>query len=225
MSDLRNKLMKTFSPFNGMSSGKNKLGGVIKMESKKKNFTGGAYREFQRPRIPDTFHYGEIVSWKFRGKYYTDHQKSYICLPLCLYFESGDFCNKEIGGFSSKMEALKAREITIFELQNRSYIPFEYTVQEFYSYYLYYYLPDEKHISYQTFCSYRNAIKYLFSYINPNTKLIKLNQEDIFKVLNAISSDKQKKMSMISIKVSLNVAKTKHLIPYNPAIYAVIKIN
>ncbi len=194
------------------------------MESKKKNFTGGAYREIQRPRIPDTFHYGEIVSWKFRESITPITRNHTFAYRFCLYFESGDFCNKEIGGFSSKMEALKAREITIFELQNRSYIPFEYTVQEFYSYYLYYYLPDEKHISYQTFCSYRNAIKYLFSYINPNTKLIKLNQEDIFKVLNAISSDKQKKNVSDIIKVSLNVAKTKHLIPYNPAIYAVKKI-
>lgn len=188
------------------------------MEKKRRASTGNAYREIQRPDIPNTFHYGQIISWSFRESITPITERNTYAYRFRLYFESGDCCSKQIGGFSSKKEALKAREVTIFELQNKSYIPFEYTIQEFYSYYLYYYLPDEKNVSYQTFCTYRNAVKHLLKHIKPDTKLTQLKPEWIYEMLNTIPSPEQRKQIGKILQISLNVAKSKHLILYNPAI-------
>lgn len=188
------------------------------------NFTKGAYKKINRPIIPNSFYYGEIISWKFRDSITPITRTHTYAYRFSLYFESENCCQKEIGGFTSIQEARKAREVTIFELQNRTYIPYKYTLQEFYDYYLYYYLPDERNVSYQTFCTYRNAIRHLFMKIDPNKKLIHLTAEDLLIAFNALSTENLKIQVGIVIRASLNVAKTKHLILYNPADYAVKKL-
>lgn len=188
------------------------------------NFTKGSYKKINRPIIPNSFYYGEIISWKFRDSITPITRTHTYAYRFSLYFESENCCQKEIGGFTSIQEARKAREVTIFELQNRTYIPYKYTLQEFYDYYLYYYLPDERNVSYQTFCTYRNAIRHLFMKIDPNKKLIHLTAEDLLIAFNALSTENLKIQVGIVIRASLNVAKTKHLILYNPADYAVKKL-
>ena len=47
------------------------------------------------------------------------------------------------GGYHTKSEALKAKEFTIAELHAQKFIPFEYTVKEFFDFWLYYHMIDE----------------------------------------------------------------------------------
>lgn len=111
-----------------------------------------------KPTVSETFFYGEIISWNFReGVTYLKSRKRY-CFRFELVFESGKTRCIQKGGFRTKTEAVKARENTITLLHEKSYIPFEYTAKEFFDYWLYYYMIDEKKIAYNTFMGYRNVI-------------------------------------------------------------------
>ena len=107
---------------------------------------------------------------------------------------------------------LKSRKNYSFRL---FFVPFSYSVKEFYDYWLYYHMIQEKHITYNTFTMYRNLIR---KYINPfiGTKwLNKLKRKDLVKALHKISSKDQQRTAIGMITGSLRYAKSRNYLPYN----------
>lgn len=86
--------------------------------------------KIKKPDINPTFFYGPIISYQFRGDIAKDRDKYRIRFTLT--FKSGDICTLQKGGFKSKAEARKGKEVLISQLENREYIPFDYTVKEFF---------------------------------------------------------------------------------------------
>lgn len=102
-----------------------------------------------KPPVSETFFYGKIISWKFSDSVtYVKARKKY-CFRFEIVFESGKVCPMQRGGFVSKTEAIKARENTIKQLHEKTFVPFEYTAREFFDYWLYYYMIDEADIAYK----------------------------------------------------------------------------
>ena len=97
-------------------------------------------KEITRPDVRETFFYGKIISWKFNDSIvYLKSRKKY-CYRVTFTFESGDQADYQKGGFDTKGEASKAREIVIAQLYNQEFFPYDYTVKEFFDYWLYYYM-------------------------------------------------------------------------------------
>lgn len=96
----------------------------------------------QRPQAKPSFFYGSIVSYQFRGDVSKD--KGTYRIRFSLTFSSGKCIPTQKSGFLTKAEAVKAKEVMIAQLVNGSYIPFDYTFQEFCDYWLYYYQIEEK---------------------------------------------------------------------------------
>ena len=113
-------------------------------------------KKFNRPPVKESFQYGNIVSWKFRDTI-TPVRKAFA-YRFTLTFSTGIECPMQRGGYLTKTEALKAKEFTIAELHSKKFIPFAYTVIEFFVFWLYYYMVDVKDIAYNTFCRYHNII-------------------------------------------------------------------
>lgn len=145
-------------------------------------------KEIKRPDVRETFFYGKIISWKFNDSIvYLKSRKKY-CYRVTFTFESGDQADYQKGGFDTKTEASKAREIVIAQLYNQDFFPYDYTVKEFFDYWLYYYMIDTKDIAYNTFMSYRNIIyNYLVKAIG-NKYLCDLKSDDFIKGLDTIKS-------------------------------------
>ena len=145
-------------------------------------------KEITSPDVRETFFYGKIISWKFNDSIvYLKSRKKY-CYRVTFTFESGDQADYQKGGFDTKTEASKAKEIVIAQLYNQEFFPYDYTVKEFFDYWLYYYMIDTKDIAYNTFMSYRNIIyNYLIKAIG-NKYLRDLKSDDFIKGLDTIKS-------------------------------------
>ena len=89
-------------------------------------------KEITRPDVRETFFYGKIISWKFNDSIvYLKSRKKY-CYRITFTFESGNQADYQKGGFDTKAEASKAREIVIAQLYNQEFFPYDYTVKEFF---------------------------------------------------------------------------------------------
>lgn len=142
-------------------------------------------KPIKKPAVKESFQYGDIVSWKFRDTITPIREK--FAYRFSLTFSTGIVIPMQKGGYNTKTEALKAKEFTISDLHSKKFIPFEYTLKEFFDYWLYYYMIDEKEISYNTFCSYRNVIyNHFFKTWDPNTGIADIERDDIQKVLDSI---------------------------------------
>ena len=178
-------------------------------------------RPIIKPEVHDTFFYGKIISWNFReGVTYVKQRKRY-CFRFELIFESGKTKHMQKGGFHTKTEAIKARENTITQLYERSYIPFEYTVKEFFDYWLYYYMIDEKEISYSTFMGYRNIVyNYTITDLG-NKKMTVIQKDDIINIFHKISHKSTLKIAYTVMRSSFQYAEQNGIIHINPAKSAV----
>ena len=88
-----------------------------------------------RPDINPTFFYGPVISYHFNGGISKDKGKYRIRFTLT--FKSGNIYQTQKSGFRLESEARRAREVLISQLEKHEYIPFDYTVQEFFDYWLY----------------------------------------------------------------------------------------
>lgn len=168
-----------------------------------------------KPEVKESFFYGDIIAWNFRNK--ITPAKGKYCIRFELMFSSGKNVPMQKGGFRTQKEAIAAKEFAIAELHNKEYVPFEYTVKEFYDYWLYWYMIDEKKVSYGTFTSYRNVIyKYLLK-VWGNRKLITLERDDITEALNSIESKSVLNMAYGVVGGSFEYAKNHNYIRLNPA--------
>lgn len=117
--------------------------------------------------------------------------------------------SQERGGFSTLKEGEKAKEKIIADLHHRTFACFSVTVKEFLEYWLYYYMIDEKEITYNTYYSYRNVI---YNYILPQIgyrKMQSLQRNDLITFFNTIDSP-----SILSLAYSVIGSSFKHAKKY-----------
>lgn len=174
----------------------------------------------ERPVIKESLMYGTIISWKFRDTI-TPIRKRYA-YRFILTFSNGKECSMQKGGYRTKTEAQKAKEFTIAELHSRTFVPFEYTIKEFFDFWLYYYLIDEKNISYNTFCSYRNVIyNYILKVWSPDKNITDIERDDINAVLNFIDKESVLKLAYTILRSAFTYAQSHQITRRNPSIIAI----
>lgn len=87
---------------------------------------------------------------------------------------------------SNKQLARQERDEALMEIANGSFIPFSYTVKEFYDFWFYHHMIGQKRITYNTYNAYRNIIE---NYLLPklgHKKLDALQRRDLVKALSGI---------------------------------------
>lgn len=143
-------------------------------------------KKIEKPDVPESFFYGKIVSWKFRGQITPQHGK--YCIRFQIEFENGKVVSKQIGGIKTVSEANKTKEMILISLHENKFVPFEYTTKEFFDFWLYYHMLEEEEISYNTFVNYRNIIyNYLLKKIG-NKKMIELDRSMLVEALLDLDS-------------------------------------
>ena len=165
------------------------------------------------PDVSKTFFYGNVVFGRSMGDVvYIKSRKNYS-FRLFLIFESGDTKIVQRSGYPDKLLTRQKRDETLMQISKGTFVPFSYSVKEFFDYWLYYHMIQEKHITYNTFTMYRNIIR---NYINPfiGTKwLDKLKREDLVKTLHKISSKDLQRTAIGVITGSLRYAQSRNYIP------------
>lgn len=168
----------------------------------------------RKPEIPETFLYGEIERWEVSPSIRKDRGK--YNYGVTLFFNHGQKHSFRIGGFGTKKMASKSREITITNLNNHVFVPFKYTVKEFYDYWLYYYMADERKAPYTTLMTYRNVI---YNYIIPacgNMKMDDMLREHILRILNSIPYESVRNNAYGVLYSSFKTAMAKNIISSDP---------
>lgn len=172
-------------------------------------------KEIVRPDVRETFFYGPIVSWKFNDSIVYVKARNKYCFRVSLTFESGAQTDYQRGGFLSKADAIKAKEVAISQLYNKTFVPFDYTAKEFFDYWLYYYMTDEVKISYGTFMAYRNIIYNYFLKIIGHKYLQDLKADDFVSCLETIKSPSVLKLAYGVLSGSFKHAHLKGLVSIN----------
>lgn len=173
----------------------------------------------EKPVINPTFFYGPIVSYQFNGDITKDKGKYRIRFTLS--FKSGDVYKTQKSGFETLAEASKAKEVLIAELIRNEYIPFDYTVKEYFDYWLYYYMLEEKQVRYSTFQNYRNVLyNHLLPALGDKKKLRSVTIEDLSLAIQKIPYPVVKQRGAKIAKFTFDDAYRKHFISFNPSIAA-----
>lgn len=166
-----------------------------------------------KPSVPETFFYGELTDFKFRHAITPERGKYSIRGEAV--FLNGQKCPFQFSGYQTKAEAYQAREVFRESIIKRTFIPFHYKVSEFYDYWLYYVLIDEKKCAYSTFMSYRNAVTNYILPVIGEKKLEDITVKNILKILMPIESPDKFKMVSIVLKTSFRYALNKNFINCN----------
>lgn len=173
-----------------------------------------------KPPVKESLMYGEIISWKFRETITPERNK--FVYRFSLTFSNGVIHSMQKSGFLTKTEALKSREITINQLHTKTFIPFEYSLQEFYDFWLYYYMLDEQKIAYGTYMNYRNVIyNYLLKVWGTKRKISSIERNDINSVSDSIDKKSVLKSTYTVLRTSFQYAKEHQIISINPTLTAI----
>lgn len=84
------------------------------------------YKEIIKPEINPLILNTSVVDWNVRPSITTDHGK--YCIRYEITFADGSKKKKQLGGFSLLKEEL------ILQLNTGTYVPYHFTVKEFYDY-------------------------------------------------------------------------------------------
>ncbi len=180
--------------------------------------TGGGpvnVKEFERPPCDKRFFCTTVESWNFRDTITEDHGK--YCVRYTITFKDGHTETRQKGGFKTKKEALSAKDFLIIELANHNYIPYSFRMSEFYDYWLYYYMVDDRKIAYNTFVSYRNLVEQMFIYMEQNPYINNVTSEDLIQVLKEYPTKHLRKQAYSMLSSSFQYAKANHIIQTNHA--------
>lgn len=170
-------------------------------------------KDFVKPPVNPCFFKGEIQRWKFREATTLVHGK--YAYRFRVEFEDGSVVLKEKGGFCTKKECLDAREVAISQLNNHQFVFFEVTVKEFYDYWLYYYMIDQKQIAYGTAFGYRNIINKYIIPVYGHKKLVSIRREMLTELLVNMPSPSLYQMAASVIGSSYKCAKQMNLVNVN----------
>ena len=137
--------------------------------------------------VKETFLYGRLISGKSLGDVIYIKARRKYCFRLLLVFESGDVKMVQRTTSSNKQLARQERDEALMEIANGSFIPFSYTVKEFYDFWFYHHMLGQKRITYNTYNAYRNIIE---NYLLPANSAIRmldaLQRRDLVKALSGI---------------------------------------
>ena len=163
------------------------------------------------PQMPvkKTFLYGRLISGKSLGDVIYVKARRKYCFRLLLVFESGDVKMVQRTASSNKQLARQERDEALMEIAKGSFIPFSYTVKEFYDFWFYHYMIGQKRITYNTYNAYRNIIEnYLLPAIG-HKMLNTLQRKDLVNALSAIPYQKVQRTAIGVVTGSLCYAR-KH---------------
>ena len=180
--------------------------------------------KINKPDINPTFFYGPIISYQFRGDIAKDRDKYRIRFTLT--FKSGDTCTAQKGGFKTKAEARRGKEVLISQLEKKEYIPFDYTVKEFFDYWLYYYCIEKVNITYHTFQTYRNCLyNHLLPAFGAERKLKDITSQSIENAVSSIPYPSVMQYTARLVKHVFKFACSSHYLSYNPSVVAIRKLS
>ena len=176
-----------------------------------------------KPDVKRTLFWGEVVSWetpntikKDRGRY---------CITIKMTFASGDTVTKQYGTASTATEARKAIDVIAGKLYTKSFVPFKYTCEEYFNYWLYWYKLDSG-ITYNTFGSYKNAVKNYILPVFSKTYINNITSKDIIDFINDLDISpaifKQIKGVFYS---SFKYARANNIVSVNPVPGAMCILN
>ena len=164
---------------------------------------------YPQMQVKETFLYGRLISGKSLGDVIYVKARRKYCFRLLLVFESGDVKMVQRAASSNKQLARQKRDETLMEIAKGSFIPFSYTVKEFYDFWFYHHMIGQKRITYNTYNAYRNIIEnYLLPAIG-HKMLNTLQRKDLVNALSAIPYQKVQRTAIGVITGSLCYAR-KH---------------
>ena len=158
------------------------------------------------PNVKETFFYGNLISgYSLGDAIYIKSQNKY-CFRLLLVFESGDTRIIQRNA-PDKMAARQKRDQALMQIAKGTFIPFSYTVREFYDYWFYHYIVLENRISYNTYASYRSIIENHIIPVIGCKRLGRLQRKDLIRTLRRIPSPSVQKLASGVLTGSLRYAK------------------
>lgn len=175
-----------------------------------------------KPEVNPRFFYGKIVSWKFRGK--ITSQRGKYCIRFTLTFENGEQVPKQVGGIKTLAEANQIKETILLALHDNKFVPFDFTAKEFFDFWLYYYMIDEKNISYNTFMSYRNIIYNYLLKENAGTMLKDMDRSLLVKLLLDFDTQSKRNSAYGIIGGAFAYAHKHNMLSSNPALSAIREV-
>lgn len=177
-------------------------------------------RIYTAPKLSPKLFYSEIKDWQFQEKVFKDHGK--YCIRFKLTFSDGRIENRQIGGLSTKKEAIAKKNEIISRLYNREYVAYpDISVKDFYDYWLYHHIMEEKQSSYNVFMAYRNIIN---NYIYPklaDRKFNSIKRPDLVCVLAGIPYKSVLNQGEHVLRTSMKYAKSKMLIEHDFSVSAI----
>ena len=182
-------------------------------------------KSIEKPSVKDTFFLGSVVSClPGRSISFITSRKRYS-FRFKLVFQSGVSKSIQRGGFPTRKAAQLARDDALIQICRKQFVPYSYTVKEFYDYWLWYYMWDEKDISYNTYMTYRNII---LNYIDPalgTISLPSLKRKDLIQVLLGIPSPNVRRLACAVVSSSMQVARDRNYISCNIAMKITAEVN
>ena len=167
-----------------------------------------------KPEVPKALAGKKILTCKVSPSVYKK-RNAYIYL-VTLVFSDNTTATQTKGPFAKKSAAVQAKDVTASQIAAHTYVPYPYSVKDFYDFYLYYYLIDERNITYNTFMTYRNVI---YNYIVPligYKKMSDVLQEDISGILNLFKSAKTRRLVKGLFGSSFKYASSHNILMGNP---------
>ena len=176
-------------------------------------------KQFIRPPYDSRFDQLNIINWNFPQNPTFQHGK--YCIRFTLILGDGSTLNRQKGGFASAKEAMKYRDNLIVKLTKNQYMPYRFTLKEFYNFWLYYYIIDGCKYAYNTFKYYATPVKRFFEYFRPDTYMDSITTTDLKNFINKCETFSAYKAMMQMIQNSFQYAKNQQIIISNPAPLAI----
>lgn len=166
------------------------------------------------PAVKEPFFYGNIISGRSLGDVVYLASRRKYCFRLQLVFESGDVRTVQRTS-SDKQTARMERDLALMHIARGTFIPFSYTVREFYEYWFYHHMIGEKRISYNTYTSYRSILNNHILPVIGHQKLDCLQRKDLIRALRKIPSRNVQRTAIGMISGSLRYAQERSYFPVN----------
>ena len=176
-------------------------------------------KQFIRPPYDSRFDQLNIINWNFPQNPTFQHGK--YCIRFTLILGDGSTLNRQKGGFASAKEAMKYRDNLIVKLTKNQYMPYRFTLKEFYNFWLYYYIIDGFKYAYNTFKYYATPVKRFCEYFRPDTYMDSITTTDLKNFINKCETFSAYKAMMQMIQNSFQYAKNQQIIISNPAPLAI----
>ena len=163
------------------------------------------------PDVKETFFYGNLISGYSLGDAIYIKSRNKYCFRLLLVFESGDTRIIQRNA-PDKMAARQKRDQALMQIAKGTFIPFSYTVREFYDYWFYHHIVLENRISYNTYVSYRSIIENHIIPVIGCKRLGRLQRKDLIRTLRRIPSPSVQKLASGVLTGSLRYAQKQNYI-------------